>query len=246
MKQDAGIAFYTSTNSWVESLKRFKPDATAVFIPEAEKFKREHSNTHLRGIDCRAQSMRERFDQVTKIMKWQFTDRSMKHMSFYGHGWPIGMQHGLTMRNIPELAQLIARKASDHCHIYFNCCSMARWKNAVKWPDFIPENLPSYVHGCYTDILFKQIMLDKNAAGKDIRIYAHYTRGHATKNPYVVEFAKPQQKNDPYISWVVNPWTWKTAKQMKAVGYSDHGKTRWKAWIKVLKKNDIRTAIGLF
>lgn len=254
-----GMAFYTSTNSWRWRSGKLVPggDAKWVFIPEAKRFAQRWPGTKLVSINCqRTRGPREylRYVKVLDRLDWyapsKLLSSTLDDVSFYGHGWPTKMQHGMDTGNLYRLARSLANVLVRNGQVFFNCCSMARGPYMTKSGRYNGETgwLYNRCFGSFVCKLYRELCSNGRP---DIRVYGHYTSGHATRNPYVVE-AKGGLRHSvlvPNVSWVVPPASRWDKSLYKKVGLLDEwyaNRPEWLAWIDFLKTNDLKTAVKKF
>lgn len=146
------VVFYTCTNSPPKNPR----DADKVFIPGAETFARINRNCLLVPIRCNVKPV-ARLRQVMDVLDKNTTE--LESITFFGHGWRTGMQHGINTIVLDKHPGLVPALASAK-HINLYCCLTASDIN----------------NG------FAARVARYTAA----RVFAHETKGHAYENPYVV------------------------------------------------------------
>lgn len=204
------IVFFSNTDT------KGKKDATGAFIPEAKKFASYHGipETNMFGIKCPGVSRQKRaeavFDGLYEARK--LTDR-LESVSFFGHGWPAGIQFGFNKKNVDELSRQMAVIAAKDLKVTLYACLAA--ENETR--DSEIKNIGVGTDGGFADLL--RDSLYKNGVTKGW-VDAHKTAGHTSWNPYVIRFlceiCGPEGGEGG--SWLVEPRS-----------------QFWKKWVKALR-----------
>lgn len=242
-----GLAFYTSTNSWRWRSGKLVPggDAKWVFIPEAIKFADTWPDTKLVSINCeRTKGPKEylRFLKIRMILR-RCDDESLDDVSFYCHGWPTRMQHAINVNNMWKLAEHLGRVLKLGGQVFFNACSMARGPRSPKAGRYNGDatDIEDRCKMSFVVRLQRQLC---RLGRQDISVLGHYTSGHATRNPYVIQ-AGPWYDH----GWVVPPAHRLDKRLYKTAGDLDAwyaNRPNWLAWVDFLKTNDLKTAVKEF
>jgi hypothetical protein len=202
------LVFYTSTNS-----RPWKRDATGAFIPEAKAFAKFHGvpTENVIPVPCRGVPRWKRRALVLQTLR---KHTQIETIVFFCHGHPDKIQFGFDLATNSKLANAIqdATEGAESLDIILYACSCARNPRVdqkKRW--YFPTW--DVTDGCYAEDLL-DLLIYRNVP--EPTIYAHYTSGHTTRNPYVLTF------NVKYIEWMHQPFS-----------------IEWKTWVKALK-GDLR------
>jgi len=212
MARDDILVFYSSVNT------KGKNDATGAFIPEAFAYAkaRDVLAHNVIGVDCTKKANLRR-DKVYGAIR---ACSIIREIAFFGHGWPTGIQFGITRgRQEDELASLLASKsdATKGTNVILYACLAA--ENDVR--DSGVNNVGPATDGGFADVLRDKMVHHGIKIG---HVDAHKTAGHATWNPYVIRFLCEDVK-DPELgaeggAWIVAP-----------------GSQYWKKWCNSIRNN---------
>ena len=213
MNTERQLVFYTCTD------QKGKHDATGAFIPEALAYGDFYRipEENLVPIDCKGSTDKRREEVLAEI-------RCRKNLSavvFFCHGTTKGIQFGFDLWNADILAKALHTALSPGGRVVFYCCSVARGMNVPR-PKSVRETMNSFrVVGGFCDTLFGELSdLSLGNCSRIPKIYGHYTPGHTTWNPYVVEFDY----------WTMMWWGRQGKYVIDPVSDDD-----WPAWRKALK-----------
>jgi len=207
------LVLYSNKNS------RGKHDATGAFIPEAKKFAKLHAvpKENVIGMKLVGVPKWKRKERTLNIIHNAGTYRDLDAIACFGHGWPNGIQFGLTRPDISTLCALLKRKAAKDLKIVLYACLAA--ENDVR--DSKRVELGPATDGGFADELRDQMVRECIKYGW---VDGHKTAGHTSWNPYLVRF-----RCDAVMSelcgavggaWLVQP-----------------GSEYWSKWISKLKVN---------
>jgi len=190
------LVFYSAVNT------KNKRDATGAFIPEARAYakEREVDDYNVIGVDCTKKPGHRRqvvYDAIRAV-------DHITEVAFFGHGWPSGIQFGITRDQCKELAQLLAPRTieANDLHIVLFACLAA--ENDIRDTDV--ARVGPGTNGGFADVLRDELV--RKGVGRGW-VDAHKTAGHTTWNPYVVRFLCEDVK-DPELgaeggAWIVAP-----------------------------------------
>lgn len=197
--------------------KRGKKDATGAFIPEARAFQLVHgiSDNNMIGINCISHTMKRRYENLISALYAIGRNEPLDAIVFFGHGWPNGIQFGLTKKNVSSFVYLLVqnRTVKLTCHFALYTCLTA--ENEIR--DKQIKNIGPATKGGFADQLAYRLGR-MNIAG---HVDAHKTSGHTTWNPYVVRFQNTIES--PRAAWLVEP-----------------GSESWKNWVKAVRGSNLR------
>lgn len=169
-------------------------------------------------------------------VRWLVIEEICKHktvdcVAFFAHGTPRWLYGaGINVFNCGRLATNLKHANTKLVIIY--SCSCGRSKG--EWPGYKMTWKNIEVGKTeYTDGVALRLADEIACLGNDIQIIAHTTSGDTTRNPFAVSIiGKPGYKitRMPIITRL-------TGKDKKSF---PHVVKRWKAWIKALRKTDLR------
>ena len=163
-----------------------KKDVAHAFLPEANAFAEACGGGVVHAFDNR-EGMAKRRTEVLSILAGEGNDGDYYDaVAFFCHGWPTGIQAGFRKRDCAVLADAIRacfRVNSDpdvpSPLVALYCCSTG------DDPQDSPKEAAGTGDGSFADALRDALC----AAGSvDVRVVAHTTAGHATRNPHVKFF----------------------------------------------------------
>jgi hypothetical protein len=189
------IVFYSSKNS------KGRKDATGAFIPEALAFAKFHNipNDQLFGIDCVTQSKDVRRKLVyDSIHQLGSIGDPIDAIAFFGHGWPDGIQFGITRKNITDFSALLRQCCTTNVVVALYACLTA--DNDIKGVS-VDKPGPG-TDGGFADLLRDALSHEGIFGG---HVDAHATAGHATMNPFVVRFRCLSSERGIGGNWLVAP-----------------------------------------
>ena len=173
------LVFYSSKNS------KGKKDATAVFIPESQKFATVNSVSASQNcvisVDCTQTKDERKKDVIREILcAGSIVSKPIDAIAFFCHGWTGGIQVGIWKKDIKEFVQALIKSCSKSLIITLYACLTA--ENDVPDNDWARP-------GPGTDGGFADLLRDEmGRQGFVGHVDAHKTAGHASMNPYVVRF----------------------------------------------------------
>lgn len=124
--------------------------------------------------------------------------RSNEHVGMwahFGHGWPSGLQCGLTLKTLAAFAKVIRATSPELEHAVWYSCSAA---------SSVDKSAPGGDGG----------IADAFRDELGVSVDAHTTAGHTTRNPYVRRF---ERKAGEGGTWIIDPKntrdfsTWRSA-----------------------------------
>jgi hypothetical protein len=192
------LVLYSNKNS------RGKHDATGAFIPEAKKFAKLHSvpKENVIGMTLVGVKKSVRMERTLNAIHDAGIQRPLDCIAFFGHGWPNGIQFGLTRPDIPTLCALLKRKSSKNLIVVLYACLAA--ENDVR--DKKITELGPATDGGFADELRDQMVRECITQGW---VDGHKTAGHTSWNPYLVRFLCSSVKSELYGAvggaWLVEP-----------------------------------------
>lgn len=154
-----------------------KRDFTQAFLPEAKAFAEAIPGNHrVIRIDT-SQSMGQRRTQLLDEIR-ELKDADLEHIAFFCHGWADGIQCGLRKTDCKEFAESVKAvlppapwPASRPIHVILYCCLAGSTSD---------KNISG--DGGFADKLRDAFC---EAGMTWVKVYAHTTAGHTTRNPYV-------------------------------------------------------------
>ena len=199
------LAVYSSVDS------PGRKDATGAFAPEAKAFSRLHSAVVV-PIDCIGNGKSVRFRQLMQAIHDH--GDGLELLALFCHGWSNGIQFGVSMAQVDELAQRIASSGvRPDLRIALYACSTADADN----DDDV--RVGPATDGGFADRLRDGLVAHGLEGGW---IDAHKTAGHCSQNPFVVRF-------DVEAGRIGGEWL-----------VQSHG-PYWQQWIRALQgKGDLR------
>jgi hypothetical protein len=200
------LVFYVPTNS------KGKRDGDE-FRREATSFIKANNGylvpvEYRRGMDD-AKRMR---DEINRAI-FDYCEKGEKFdcVALFCHGWANGVQVGYRVSDgtVADLAEDLSAVLEPHGCVALYCCSTAHDRD-----DYDDEEIGAGTQGGFADELYRELdMLHVEG----IKVDAHFTKGHTTRNPFVVRFEKmtPTVYNG---DWLIEP-----------------GTTHWRRWVQALK-----------
>lgn len=187
-----------------------KRDYTGAFQPEAERF--SELMTHDNFL-CRTErinislSMKERRKQFADKISCCHSGAMYNCIAFFMHGWAKGIQCGLRLEDLEEFAyecvqeDVIASGSKENpIYIILYCCLTADVPGS---PKANQKKLGPGGDGGFADRMRDEFCKHDEPW---IKIYAHTTAGHTTRNPYVRTFeGKGSQVGGVDGDWLVRP-----------------------------------------
>ena len=198
------LAFYVPTNT------KGKHDG--------DEFKREATtfvslnNGYLVPIEYRRGHGAQMRAQVSKAVN-DYCERGEMFdcVALFCHGWSNGVQlgHRVSDGTVADLADDISAVLEPDGCVALYCCSTAHDRD-----DFDDEEIGAGTQGGFADELYKELQHHGFDAHK---VDAHFTKGHTTRNPFVVRFEAmtPSVYNG---EWLIEP-----------------GSPHWRRWVEALK-----------
>jgi hypothetical protein len=183
--------------------------ATGVAWRDADEFLREallyagsidntRTGVRVRRVDTR-KPMAGRFRELLGYMPIHPLDaRGMPFrygtFAFFCHGWQSGIQLGARLEDVKELARAMRRVGTDKPTVALYACSAAGDNDGVD-----DERKPGPGgEGGFADALRDALV----KLGAKPTVYAHTTKGHCTKNPWLRRFGPD---DDFGGTWLVEP-----------------------------------------
>lgn len=158
-------------------------DFVGAFKPEADRYQKywqdQGDSVELHRVDLSQKSHAARVTQMVKALR---EGEPVDRFVCCCHGWPTGMQLGLSS-DTPEdrdalaaFATVLSERSTPKLQIALYCCSTG--KSEV---------------GCGIGSFADRLRMALVAAGRpDVTVFAHSTAGHTTRNP-AVRFFLPKQ-----------------------------------------------------
>jgi len=181
-----------------------KHDASGAFAPEARRFAKVHDipDELVIGMPLAGVPRQVRKRRTLEAIHDAGSAQPLEGLMMFGHGWPNGIQFGFLRQDIPDLANLLARKAFGNLRICLYACLTA--ENDVRDSDH--EHVGAGTDGGFADMLRDQLV----RVGVDWGwVDAHKPAGHTTKNHYVVRFrgdaVEDSAKGGLGGRWIVEP-----------------------------------------
>jgi len=184
-----------------------KKDFTGAFKPEADRFARVVPGVHHTvRIDVSKSMPGRRADLYTVFKELNDDAMMFNDVAFFMHGWSKGIQCGVSREDVGNLAQLLLPitangKDADHpLHIILYCCLTGDVPGSPK------ENQTK--DGPGGDGGFADRVRDEFCkAGRPwVKVYAHTTAGHTTRNIWVRSFeGKGSTIGAVDADWLVRP-----------------------------------------
>lgn len=209
------LVLYSSKNT------KGRKDATGAFIPEAKRFAKAHGvpKDQVVGIDCIGRSYAKRREQAFQIIHDTGAEAPLDCLACFCHGWPDGIQFGITREHVVNFAALLGRKMNPNAVVVLYACLTA--ENDER--DLMHGQVGPGTDGGFADLLRDELVwYDVDRGWVD----AHKTAGHVTWNPFVVRFTGKQVKFPIFGAeggaWIVQP-----------------GSASWKNWIAALRSSRI-------
>jgi len=202
-----------------------RSDYTCVFKPESELFAKTYGfdRVNFVRIDV-SKSMPKRrqqlFDELAKLEEIRFTD-----IAVFMHGWQNGIQCGLRLEDVnPFISKLAWHDLVDGgddsdspIHVCLYCCLTGDVPGS---PASAQRKEGPGGDGGFADRVRDEFC----KAGKPwVKVYAHTTAGHATRNPFVRIF---EGKGSP-VGAVDGDWLIRPPKKGRA-------SPLWKPWVGAL------------
>lgn len=189
-----------------------KKDATGAFIPEGRNFMKFHDEPadSLVLIDN---------TKPAAVMKARVLDSireapDLQGVAFFCHGLRDRIQFGIRKKDLPELAQLLATKATGDLVVTLYCCDTGRDDDADRDDDLAEFGGDNGFADCLRDELCK-------AGVTRCVVDAHTTAAHTTMNPDVRRFEGMGSKVGGAGGHYIVP----------------RGSALRKAWVRALKTN---------
>ena len=159
-----------------------KRDVTGAFLPEAKRFWTKHGG-ELVQFDNHAHNATRRRQVHDAILRTY----DLRTLAIFCHGWMDGIQTGHRRGNLDGLADCIDI-ACEHneLDIILYCCSTAQGGAGGD--------------GGFADML-RDFVQARGVEG--VRVWAHTTKGHTTRNPYLRLFDASDRGHGG--RWVVEP-----------------------------------------
>ncbi len=200
-----GFVLYSNKDSFG------KHDASGAFIPEARAFKKVHgiSDMNFVGMDCVSRGTTAKQEILWGILEEMGKPDPVDLFAFFGHGWPAGLQCGLSAGVIPRFVDVLKRNCAPGVKVALYACLTA--ENEVR--DDGTGGAGPATDGGFADLLRDEMARQGLTGGW---VDGHKTAGHATWNPYVVRF--PCNFAGVGGEWLVKPKS-----------------TLWRAWASALK-----------
>jgi len=193
-----------------------KKDVTYAFRPEAHRFATLHDCTHVE-IDNRGSMPARRKRVVEAIRGARYDAYATPIVAIFCHGWRDGIQLGVRVRDVDELAAAIAEAtASAATIVALYCCDTAQGVERGADTSAGPGG-----DGGFADELRDALC----RAGVEWTVVdAHVTTGHTTRNPNLRRFGGEGSKTGGSGGgWIVRPRS-----------------RLWKPWAAALRRTDMR------
>lgn len=188
------LIFYTSTNS------PGKHDATGAFIPEAKKFAKHHKlpKTALIPIPGNIAPYKRRKLVLDEIAGNPGIERAI----LFCHGFPKKIQFGFNTDNIDTLTRALVasngRALNRQLDVVIYACSCARRPGLGKRKRvYFPAH--EVTNGSFAHMLALSLSAHTSL---DINVWAHFTAGHTSRNPYVIWFGRRDT-----VAWYIKPFS---------------------------------------
>jgi len=191
------LAIYSSENT------HGLHDATGAFIPEAKAFAEKYSvvDDDMLALNCRHYSLMKRREEVCVFLR---NKKDVGLIGFFCHGWPAGIQLGFTKQRCRLLVEYLKLCCLPDVKIVLYACSTGSNKETRQTT--VPKNIGPGTDGGFADVL-RDTMLANGFVGGWID--AHKTKGHTTKNPFVLRFYTQPVFEDTWDvkggEWLVSP-----------------------------------------
>lgn len=189
-----------------------KKDATGAFHPEAVNFAR-----YLEGRGVTSRDLR--FDQSQDLWKRRrvvdavlvdSAGQAVEAVAWFCHGWRDGLQSGHVLGTIPTLAKRLAGCLGPGAPVILYACDTARDSDGVRDDD--RKTGPGGAGGFASELFMALHDLGRS----DVRVYAHATEGHTTRNPWLRVWRTDADLHSG--DWVIDP-----------------DSDLWRAWAKALQ-----------
>jgi hypothetical protein len=166
-----------------------KKDYTGAFKPEADRFARVVPGNHRRETIDVSLGMNGRKKQLyAKLSELKAKNELYNDVAFFMHGWAKGIQCGVQLADVKQLVnylcQITANGAdAEHIlHIVLFCCLTGDVPGSPKADQ---QKLGPGGDGGFADRVRDEFC----QAGRPwVKVYAHTTAGHTTRNPWVRTF----------------------------------------------------------
>jgi len=191
-------------------------DWSGAFLPEALSFAKTHDRDiiDMVSIDVSKAFWKRRWQTLRAIRKTP-ASQPLSMVAIFCHGWKSGIQLGFrSRRQCRRLAQHIARESYPDVTVALYACSTARDADARIRDDLQPGPGGD---GGFADTLRDELV---RAGAIHAGVYAHVTKGHATRNPYVRLFADGRFDGG---DWLIEP-----------------GSDMWRRWRRALRETGLR------
>lgn len=184
-----------------------KKDYTCAFKPEADRFAQVVPGEHdISTIDV-SQSMSARKKELFRILEKRYDDVEMfNDVAFFMHGWSKGIQCGVQLADVSKLVELLLPitangKDADHpLHIILYCCLTGDVPGSPKENQ---KKLGPGGDGGFADRVRDEFC---KAGRRWVKVYAHTTAGHTTRNMWVRTFeGKGSNIGAVDGDWLVRP-----------------------------------------
>ena len=135
---------------------------------------------------------------------------SITGITFFGHGWPQGIQFGFNRKTAFSLADCVSKNSTDDAIVVLYACLAAENDKRER----TVGNVGPATDGGFADTLRDELVrYNLNSGWVD----AHKTKGHTTINPFLVRFLC-SEVDDPEEGGVGGAWLVESQSQM------------WRAW----------------
>lgn len=153
------------------------------FAREAKKIALQYDGT-LVPIYCKGKNKRERRAQVVSALSL-YGSGEVERLVILCHGWPGSIQFGFGLKNetADMLALYINWVTSADAIVFFGCCSVSRNPGLPLTHRWRPSSDAIANIESYADKSFARTV----AILSSRRVIGHYTAGHTTRNPFIVE-----------------------------------------------------------
>jgi hypothetical protein len=151
-------------------------DVTGAFLPEARAFRARHGGV-IHRFDNRKPPTHRRVAIVEGLNSGPLVT-PVRSVAFYCHGLARSIQAGFDLDSIAVLAKAIRNVSTEDVVVSLYACSTASG---------LIRQAPGG-DGGFADRLRDRLV---EAGARHCRVVAHYTAGHATRNPHVRFFEGP-------------------------------------------------------
>ena len=197
-----------------------KKDYTGAFSPEAARFMSVVPGMHdIRTVDVSKGMGARKTDLFSKLDDLKRGGVLYNDVAFFMHGWAKGIQVGIQLNDVPQLVELLLPltangHGADHpLHIILYCCLTGDVPGSPKADQ---QKLGPGGDGGFADRVRDEFC----KAGRPwVKVYAHTTAGHTTRNPWVRTF----EGKGSTIGAVDGDWLVRSSKAGRA-------SPLWKPW----------------